>query len=122
MAVHENGSKGKRSRQIGKTNKTTTLHVHHHLCYISLPPPHYLYVKFPSTYIYKALLAPEKDELFFLLLNWVQSPKMKLQENSPKFDIVVTREIKKGKQKETLKYFSILVAKARLTRKIPERK
>ena len=47
---------------------------------------------------------------------------MKLQENSPKFDIVVTREIKKGKQKETLKYFSILVAKARLTRKIPERK
>ena len=47
---------------------------------------------------------------------------MKLQENSPKFDIVVTREIKKGKKKETLKYFSILVAKARLTRKIPERK
>ena len=36
---------------------------------------------------------------------------MKLQENSPKFDIIVTREIKKGKEKETLKYFSILVAK-----------
>ena len=34
---------------------------------------------------------------------------MKLQENSPKFDIIVTREIKKGKEK----YFSILVAKAR---------
>ena len=42
---------------------------------------------------------------------------MKLQENSPKFDIVVTREIKKGKQKETLKYFSILVAKARQRKK-----
>lgn len=38
---------------------------------------------------------------------------MKLQENSPKFDIIVTQEIKKGKEKETLKYFSILVAKAR---------
>ena len=57
----------------------------------------------------KSILAPDKDELFFLLLNWVQSPKRKLQENSPKFDIIVTREIKKGKEK----YFSILVAKAR---------
>ena len=72
-------------------------------------------MKFPSMWIHKdkSLLAPDKDELFFLLLNWVQSPKMKLQENSPKFDIIVTREIKKGKEKETLKYFSILVAKAR---------
>ena len=38
---------------------------------------------------------------------------MKLQENSPKFDKIMTREIKKGKEIETLKYFSILVAKAR---------
>ena len=42
---------------------------------------------------------------------------MKLQENSPKFDIIVTREIKKGKERKTLIYFSILVAKARQRKK-----
>ena len=47
----------------------------------------------------------------------MQSPKLKLQENSPKFDIIVTREIKKGKERKTLIHFSILVAKARQRKK-----
>ena len=69
-AVYENDLKGNRSRQIGKTSKTTTLHVHHNLYFISLLPPNYFYVKFPSTQIYKdrSLLAPDKDELFFSYL------------------------------------------------------
>ena len=47
----------------------------------------------------------------------MQSPKLKLQENSPKFDIIVTSEIEKGKERKTLIYFSILVAKARQRKK-----